>query len=638
MKPESALFLAPSGVLRTLLERTAGVVGQDFFRHLVRTLAVTLDTEYAFVTSRKPQDANRLLLVAGWHVNRAASGGSEFLIEGTPAARVLLEGQLWHEDGTASEYPKDRWLRKHGVRAYCAVAIPGLDSHAIGHIGVMSRQPFQASDELFVALRVLAARAAAELRRRRLDEMQRLVSMKFAAAFRTAPGIVGVCDLESGQFTDINQTVEPMLGYSPAEIVGRSAAELGIWEFPPEFAEILDELKLAGRIMHRDIHLLTRSGERRYGVFNGEIMEIDQRAYVLMNILDQTEYQGAISALQERENVYQALFSTGTNLVLLYRIDAEGRATGPFMDVNDSACQLLGYSRDELLGITPAVLSESKQWRTAGRKLLTESTVSFETSLRSKNYKLLPVEVHARLLMLEGRQTVMLVAHDMSSRKLQADALQDAERQYRAIFENAIEGIYQTTPDGRIISANPALARILGYNSPEEIIASGPNIASHVYVDSEQRAQLLRRIEQDSQYSDQEFQVFRRDGSTIWVSDNARVVRDAHGKVLYYEGTIQDITSRKRAEEALMKSEEQYRTLVDASQDGVFLSQGGIFVYVNRSFAHMLGYETEEIIGMPVTGIVTSENGLVAEQIASDAAAEGGMEPQEIRLLHQDGK
>src|SRR5690348_16058445 len=121
MKPESAVHPAPAGILFRLMEQTAGFAGQDFFRQLVRSLADTLDTEYAFITQRLPEDRKRLKLVAGWHVNHPAGGLGGFETTGTPAERVLAEGRLWMEDDAATAYPEDRWLRKHGVRAYCAV-------------------------------------------------------------------------------------------------------------------------------------------------------------------------------------------------------------------------------------------------------------------------------------------------------------------------------------------------------------------------------------------------------------------------------------------------------------------------------------------------------------------------------------
>ena len=638
MKPESAHHPSLDGIFGQLMEQTANVVGQDYFRHLVRTLATNLDAEYAFVTARKPEDNGRLLLIAGWHVNHAAGGDGEFFIAGTPAARVLAEGQLWHEDGTANLYPQDRWLRKHGVRAYCAVAIPGLDGHPIGHLGIMSRHAFQASEELFATLKLLASRAAAELRRRRLDEVQRLTGTKFSTAFRAAPGIIAISDLETGKYTEVNQAVERILGYSPAEVIGRTGIELGIWEFLEERADILEELRLASRLSNREIHLLARNGEKHRALLSAEVVEIDRRSCVLSSILDITDYRAALDALHQRDLSYQTLFNIGVDIALVYRIDDKGRAAGPFLEVNDAACALLGYGREEFLEMVPSSLSDVSNWLNTGRQILKERALNFDTHLRCKDGNKLPVQVRARLLVLDGRNTVMVVCREAGAASVQDDRTADVERKYRSIFENAVEGIYQSTPDGRVLSANPALARMLGYDSPEAMIASELNIASRSYVHPEQRETLLGFLEKDSSYANQEFQIFRRDGTQIWVSDNARIVRDENGEIQYYEGIIQDVTDRKLAELALTESEEKYRTLVDTNQDGVFMSQGGKLIYANQTLAKLLGYDTADIIGKPVLELIANESRGFAEQLAADLPDKESSDPQEIYLLHRDGK
>ncbi len=638
MKPESVLHPAPAGVLFRLMEQTAGFVGPDFFRQLVRSLATALDTEYAFVTFRTPEDPNHLRLAAGWHVNHAAGGLGGIEIAGTPAERVLAEGRLWLEDDVATRFPEDRWLRKHGVRAYCAVAIPGTDGQALGHLGIMSRQPFQATDELFDALKLLAARCGAELRRRRLDEMQRMAAAKFATAFRAAPGIIAILDMENGRFTDVNAAAERMLGHSPADIIGRTGPELGIWEHSEEREDFLQELKLNGRISNREIRLLSRSGEKRRGLASAEMIEIEGKPYMLAAVLDVTDYRAALDALHQRDISYRTLFNTGGDPVLVYPLDVKGRVSGTFMEVNDAACNLLGYGRDELLEISPSSLAEADQLRDAGVKLLSEQYAVFDTTLRAKDGAQLPVNIHARLQVLDDKRTVLAVCHDQRGSKEQGDALQDVERKYASIFQNAIEGIYQSTPDGRILRANKAMARILGYATAEELMAAGVNIAERSYLHPEQRAALLKRLENDGFYTDQEIQVTRRDGSSIWISDNSRVVRDKSGKVEYYEGTIQDITLRKQAEEALAQSEEKYRTLVDMSQDGVFLSQGGKLVYVNRAFAAMLGQKPEAMDGVMLESLLAPEDRAHAGIFDEKHAVPAGHELHEVRLMHKDGK
>jgi PAS domain S-box-containing protein len=137
------------------------------------------------------------------------------------------------------------------------------------------------------------------------------------------------------------------------------------------------------------------------------------------------------------------------------------------------------------------------------------------------------------------------------------EALRLAEQRYHSIVENAIEGIFQTTPSGRFLSANPALPRIFGYSSPEELMASIKDISRQVYVDPNRRGEFIAAIQGDNAVFEFESLVYRKDGSIIWVSENARAVRDSTGALLYYEGTISDITARKVSQEALRYQQEQ---------------------------------------------------------------------------------
>jgi len=140
-------------------------------------------------------------------------------------------------------------------------------------------------------------------------------------------------------------------------------------------------------------------------------------------------------------------------------------------------------------------------------------------------------------------------AQDITERKQAEEAVRNAEQKYRAIFENSIEGIFQTTPEGKFLSVNPAMARMLRYESPEELITSVSDIGQTVYVDPGKREEFKRRIETEGFVEFLEYEVYRTDRSKICICENARAVRDAAGAILYYEGTIEDITQRKRVEE-----------------------------------------------------------------------------------------
>lgn len=128
--------------------------------------------------------------------------------------------------------------------------------------------------------------------------------------------------------------------------------------------------------------------------------------------------------------------------------------------------------------------------------------------------------------------------------------LKVAEAKYRSIFENAVEGIFQSSPDGRYITANPALARIYGYSVAQEVTANFTDI-EQLYVDPNRRAEFVRLMEKYGSVSEFESQIYRQDGSIVWISEKAYAVRDEQGKLLYYEGLIEDITQRKQTEEEL---------------------------------------------------------------------------------------
>ncbi|MDJ0554026.1 MAG: PAS domain S-box protein [Microcoleaceae cyanobacterium MO_207.B10] len=152
---------------------------------------------------------------------------------------------------------------------------------------------------------------------------------------------------------------------------------------------------------------------------------------------------------------------------------------------------------------------------------------------------------------------------DITDRKLAEARLKQAEEKYRTIFENAVEGIFQTTPDGYFLSANPALARIYGYDSPEEMMVNLTCLQHQLYGVPERRAQFIEMLQVQDIVLNYESQIYRRDGSLIWISENARAVRDQDGNLIRYEGTVEDITDRKQAQEALERANQQLETKVE---------------------------------------------------------------------------
>jgi PAS domain S-box-containing protein/putative nucleotidyltransferase with HDIG domain len=154
---------------------------------------------------------------------------------------------------------------------------------------------------------------------------------------------------------------------------------------------------------------------------------------------------------------------------------------------------------------------------------------------------------------------------DITERKKSEEALKNSEAKYRNIFENSVEGIYQATIEGRFITANIALARMAGYDSPEELIESIKDMGTQLYVHPDDRKRFIEIREAKGFVDGFEVEFYKKDGSTFWVVINARAVKDEQGKIIYHEGLIEDITIRKHAEEQLHQTLDRLKKAVGAT-------------------------------------------------------------------------
>ncbi|MEL7036407.1 MAG: PAS domain S-box protein [Cyanobacteria bacterium J06592_8] len=160
-------------------------------------------------------------------------------------------------------------------------------------------------------------------------------------------------------------------------------------------------------------------------------------------------------------------------------------------------------------------------------------------------------------------ESAVAVGIDITERYKAKEALKIAEENYRSIFENALEGIFQSSPEGKFIKVNSAFAKMYGYESPESLIESIDNISRQVYVDPNVQQKFHNSMAQADKVKNFEYQVYRKDGSIIWIEEDTRAVRDAEGNLLYYEGIIQDITHRKQEEEKLIRQLQELQIEID---------------------------------------------------------------------------
>jgi PAS domain S-box-containing protein len=236
------------------------------------------------------------------------------------------------------------------------------------------------------------------------------------------------------------------------------------------------------------------------------------------------------------------------------------------------------------------VRDEYRQVFETGEMVVTEEA----TTLAGRDYF---TETRKVPVMEEGSiDKVITIVRDITEQKRAAEALQRSEEKYRNIFENAIEGIFQTTPDGRYLSVNPALARMYGYASPAEMIAAVTDLQAQQYVNPQDRTRLKALYERQGYVEKFETRIYTKTKDAVWISMNGWAVKDTEGKIVHYEGTAEDITERKRREEVLQREKETFFTMLQHNPFGVALiDKSGIYRYVNPEFTNITGYTLEEV-------------------------------------------
>ena len=233
--------------------------------------------------------------------------------------------------------------------------------------------------------------------------------------------------------------------------------------------------------------------------------------------------------------------------------------SGTILFWNKGAKDIFGYDSEETVG-QPLSLLIPDRYRDAHQRGLERFSATGETRILGETVELsglhktgmeFPLELTLSAWKEDNRLFFSGIIRDISQRKKSEEALRQSEEKYRDIFDQAVEGIYQATPAGVFLNANTALSHLLGYSSPQDLMNAVKDIGRQLYVDPKRREEFCRVLEQQGVLTDFESQVYRADRTTIWISENARVIRNAEGEVQWYQGFLVDISGRKQAEELL---------------------------------------------------------------------------------------
>ncbi len=402
-----------------------------------------------------------------------------------------------------------------------------------------------------------------DLAEARLEQLRRDYELLLNSA---KDGIYGV-DRE-GNTTFVNPSGAKMLGWETEEIVGRPMHALMHYCKADRTPYLSDECPINRTLREGTTHdvedeVFWRKDGTSFEVeySSTPILENGRIIGAVVTFRDVTERKKVARLLRESNERYRRLVEVSPDAIFINR-------GGQIVFVNEEGLKLFGAERaDQVLGKSPFEFihrDNHDDVRQRIRRLLEEGARS--VPLVEERYVRLDgtevaVEVTATRVVDGGEPAVQVVARNITERREAEAALKQAEAQYQSIFENAVEGIFQTTPDGRFQAANPALARMCGYDSPQDLMRSITDIEAQLYVDPKDRLAFKRLIEQDGMVRGFEYQMYRKDRTRLWASEHARAVRDPEGMVVCYEGTIEDITDRREVQAKLQETLVRLRTL-----------------------------------------------------------------------------
>ncbi|CCH49203.1 PAS domain S-box protein [Pseudodesulfovibrio piezophilus] len=408
---------------------------------------------------------------------------------------------------------------------------------------------------------------------------------------------------EKGNIIHINRAWMNLLGYEYDDVIGTNFEDYLSPVSIPLFKERFCAFLQRGEAHSVEYSMVRSDGITRQVQVIGRVSthadgSFKQTHCILHDISDKRRAEEELAA---SEHQFRSLFESSIDGIIC------SDENGAIINVNPAICGMLGRNGHDLVGksvwdITP------EEWMAPEKDLLRRQVCmigfceEFRKELIHADGHNVPVSIRLWIRRDEFGNNIgnWVLVRDITEQIRTEQILKDSERKYRDIFERSLEGLYQSTPRGKFIDVNPALAKIMGYKSPDQLMNMVKNIAEDLYVNSKERVLLVETLNNDGGITDFEIQIRRKDGRFIWVSVTARTVYGSDGTPVMYEGSMIDITERKMTEEALKLTQFS----VDHAPISIYwVNEQGQFVYINNMGCQALGYTREELSTMTVADI-----------------------------------
>jgi PAS domain S-box-containing protein len=368
---------------------------------------------------------------------------------------------------------------------------------------------------------------------------------RFKFLLNSSPDGIMMIDKEY-RLAMINKQLSFLFGLDESEIIGKS-----ILDFIPDFEKQVNKKKQKSEGNTKpplsdtffDSFIIQEGKEKVPVELAVNYLSFEEELTMIATVRDVTD---RLQADYERKQILTALNATTDGI---FMFDPK---TLKHMYVNAGAVRQVGYTEEELLNMTPfdfKVKYSEESFRKILEPLLRfeKKSVTIETVHKHKNGNIFDVEVILQLAVnSDAAKTIVAVVRDISKRKLDEEALHLSEERFRALYENSTFGIYRTSPNGKIILANPALIKLLGFDSLEELQTR--NLSTNGYVESSERLEFILQMKRYGKVTDMESVWLKKDGTPIFVRESARLIRDKNTGEHFYDGTVEDITDKKQAE------------------------------------------------------------------------------------------
>ncbi|MBI5021968.1 MAG: PAS domain S-box protein [Ignavibacteriales bacterium] len=392
-----------------------------------------------------------------------------------------------------------------------------------------------------------------------------------------------------GNLIYVNEAACKLRGYTRDEIMKMNLQDLMTEKYRKIFPPRLRELREKGSIRVESAHYRNDKTVIHNEV-SARTIELDGKQVVMSIGRDTTAQKKTEEELKISEQQYRDLFFNNPQPMWVY-----DRVSLSFVAVNEAAIRHYGYSQEEFLSMT---LKDIRPAKDVPKLLQNVASIDtpFQTSdswqHKKKDGTIIDVEITSHSIEWNGRPARIVIADDVTQRKQAEESLRISEESYRTVFENSVLGLYRTLPDGRILMVNPALSKMLGFSSGEEM--QQHNLEKNGFHPEYSRSTFKERMEKEGLVIGLESIWIKKDETQIYVRESAKAVRDPSGNILFYEGTVEDITDRIKAESELNK----LKQAIEQSPASVIITDlEGKIQYVNTKFTQLTGYTSAEVIG-----------------------------------------